>query len=88
MDEKRIEYIIKKSITNFNLVSSKDLQIKNVQKFKFSKKFDSLATINLIIAFEEIIQNKTIIDDMKKKPLNKIFKNYHSIKKFLKKYED
>ena len=37
MDEKRIEYIIKKSITNFNLVSSKDLQIKNVQKFKFSK---------------------------------------------------
>lgn len=88
MDDKRIEYIIKKSITNFNLVSSKNLQIKNVQKFKLSKKFDSLATINLIIAFEEIIQNKIIIDDMKKNPINKIFKNYNTIKKFLKKYEN
>ena len=38
-------------------------------------------------AFEEVIQNKEIINDMRKKPLNKVFKNYVSIKKFLKKYE-
>jgi hypothetical protein len=39
------------------------------------------------MAFEEVIQNKEIINDMRKKPLNKVFKNYVSIKKFLKKYE-
>jgi acyl carrier protein len=87
MNDKTIEDIIKKSINNFNLVSSKNLQIKNVRKFIFNKKFDSLATINLVMAFEEVIQNKEIINDMRKKPLNKVFKNYVSIKKFLKKYE-
>ena len=87
MNDKTIEDIINKSINNFNLVSSKNLQIKNIRKFIFNKKFDSLATINLVMAFEEVIQNKEIINDMRKKPLNKVFKNYVSIKKFLKKYE-
>jgi len=87
MNDKTIEDIIKKSINNFNLVSAEKLQIKSVHKFKFNKKFDSLASINLIMAFEEVIQNEKIIKDMRKKPLNEVFKNYNSIKKFLKKYE-
>ena len=88
MDDKIIEDIIKKSIIKFNLVSSKDLNIKDIKKFELNKKFDSLAIINLAMAFEEEIQNKKIINDIRKKPINKIFKNYITIKKFLKKYEN
>jgi acyl carrier protein len=88
MNKKIIENIIEKSITKFNLISPKDLKIKNIKKFKLSKKFDSLAIINLVMAFENEIKNEKIINDLRKKPINKVFKNYIEIKKFLKKYDN
>jgi hypothetical protein len=87
MNNKLIEDIINKSITKFNLVSPKNLNIKDVKKFCLNKRFDSLSIINLTMAFEEEIQNKKIVNDLRKQNINKIFKNYKTIKKFFKKYE-
>jgi hypothetical protein len=87
MNNRKIDDIINKAITKFNLISPKNMQIKNFKRTQFTKKLDSLNIINLLMSFEEVIRNKKIIDDMKKKTLYKIFKNYLSIKNFLKKYK-
>jgi hypothetical protein len=87
MNNRKIEDIINKAITKFNLISPKNMQIKNFKRTQFTKKLDSLSIINLLMSFEEVIRNKKIIDDMKKQTLYKIFKNYLSIKNFLKKYK-
>lgn len=87
MNNRKIDDIINKAITKFNLISPKNMQIKNFKRTQFTKKLDSLNIINLLISFEEVIRNKKIIDDMKKQTLYKIFKNYLSIKNFLKKYK-
>jgi acyl carrier protein len=88
MNNDIIEEIIKRSFSKFNLVSSKDLKINNIKKFKLNKKFDSLAIINLVMAFENEIKNEKIINVLRKKPINNVFKSYASIKKFLKKYDN
>jgi hypothetical protein len=87
MDNRKIEDIINKAITKFNLISPKNMQIKNFKNTQYTKKLDSLNIINLLISFEEVIRNKKIIDDMKKETLYKIFKNYITIRNFLKKYK-
>ena len=88
MNNDIIEEIIKRSFSKFNLVSSKDLKINNIKKFKLNKKFDSLEIINLVMAFENEIKNEKIINVLRKKPINNVFKSYASIKKFLKKYDN
>ena len=88
MNNDIIEEIIKRSFSKFNLVSSKDLKINNIKKFKLNKKFDSLAIINLVMAFENEIKNEKIINVLRKKPINNVFKSYASIKMFLKKYDN
>lgn len=87
MNNRKIDDIINKAIIKFNLISPKNMQIKNFKRTQFTKKLDSLNIINLLMSFEEVIRNKKIIDDMKKQTLYKIFKNYLSIKNFLKKYK-
>lgn len=87
MNNRKIEDIINNAITKFNLISPKNVQIKNFKKIQFTKKLDSLSIINLLISFEEVIQNKKVINEMKRQELYKIFKNYLTIRNFLKKYK-
>jgi hypothetical protein len=48
MNNRKIEDIINKAITKFNLISPKNMQIKNFKNTQYTKKLDSLNIINLL----------------------------------------
>ena len=78
-----VEKTLAVAINKFNRITPKK-KILNIKKFKLSNKYDSLDVINLAICIEEEFdkKNKTI---KLSGDLKKIFKNYTSILKELKK---
>jgi acyl carrier protein len=79
MIEKTLDLAVKK----FNAITPKK-KINNIQKFKISSKYDSLDIINLAICIEEEFKKKKISIKFSSK-LDRVFKNYTSLLKEIKK---
>ena len=78
-----VEKTLAVAINKFNRITPKK-KILNIKKFKLSNKYDSLDVINLAICIEEEFDKKNTTIKLSG-DLKKIFKNYTSILKELKK---
>ena len=79
-----IELLIKKAFDNFNSITNKKKQVKNIKKFIMTKNYDSLDKINLYTAFDETLSENGYNLKINNQFFVKNFKNYKSIFSFLK----